>query len=58
MVEIDPYSLTLVVKENVNGYSADLTSTLEVMVDDITNGTNISCAIFRNQKHMVVYVTS
>ena len=57
--EHDPYTLTLVTVENDDGDSdADLTSTLEVMVDDITNGTNISCAIFRNQKHLVIYITS
>ena len=53
----DPYSLTLVAKKNVNSYSADLTSTLEVMVDDIANGTNISCVIYNNQKHLIIYIT-
>ena len=59
MIEEGPYTLTLVAVDNDDGDSlADLTSTLEVMVDDITNGTNISCAIFRNQKHLIIYIKS
>ena len=59
VIEEGPYTLTLVAVDNDDGDSlADLTSTLEVMVDDITNGTNISCAIFRNQKHLVIYIAS
>ena len=59
VIEEGPYTLTLVAVDNDDGDSlADFTSTLEVMVDDITNGTNISCAIFRNQKHLVIYITS
>ena len=48
--EEGPFTLTLVSVDNDN-----FTSTLEVMVDDITNGTSISCEIFRNQKHLVIY---
>ena len=59
VIEEGPYTLTLVAVDNDDGDSlADFTSTLDVMVDDITNGTNISCAIFRNQKHLVIYITS
>ena len=59
VIEEGPYTLTLVTVDNDDGDSlADFTSTLEVMVDDITNGTNISCAIFRNQKHLVIYIAS
>ena len=59
MIEEGPYTLTLVAVDNDDGDSlADFSSTLEVMVDDITNGTNISCAIFRNLKHLVIYITS
>ena len=59
VIEEGPYTLTLVALDNDDGDSfADFTSTLEVMVDDITNGTNMSCAIFRNQKHLVIYITS
>ena len=59
VIEEGPYTLTLVAVDNDDGDSlADFTSTLEVMVDDITNGTNISCAIFRNQKRLVIYITS
>ena len=57
MVGKDPYSLTLVAKKNVNSYTAEFTSTLEVMVDDIANGTNISCVIYNNQKHLIIYIT-
>ena len=59
VIEEGPYTLTLVAVDNDDGDSlANFTSTLEVMVDDITNGNNISCAIFRNQKHLVIYITS
>ena len=36
-------------------FLANMTSTLEVMVDDIPNGTNISGAIFRNRKDIIIY---
>ena len=37
-----PYTLTLVTVDNPVGFVADFTSTLEVMVDDIDKGTNIT----------------
>ena len=57
MIEDGPYTLTLVtVDDDDDGDSlANMTSTLEVMVDDIPNGTNISCAIFRNLKDLIIY---
>ena len=55
-IEVDPYNLTLVALDNDDGDDlANFTSTLDVMVDDITNGTNISCTIFMNQKYLVIY---
>ena len=59
VIEEGPYTLTLVAVDNYDDDSlADFTSTLEVMVDDITNGTNISCVIFRNKQHLVIYIAS
>ena len=37
------YTLTLVETTNVNGNVADLISDLKVMIDDIVNGTIITC---------------
>ena len=34
---------------------ANFTSTLEMMVDDIPNGTNISCVVFQNRKDLIIY---
>ena len=51
-----PYTLTLLV-DNANGIYGDLTSTLEVMVDNVVNGTNISCEIFRNHKNLLLFKT-
>ena len=45
VIERGPYTLTLVAVDNVNGSFADLTSTLEVMVDDIEDGTTIACDV-------------
>ena len=58
--EDGPYTLTLVtVDDDDDGDSlANFTSTLEVMVDDIPNGTNISCTIFRNLKDLTIYRAS
>ena len=36
----------------------DFTSTLEVMVDDIDNGTDITCGIFQNTLHLLIYTAS
>jgi hypothetical protein len=56
VIEEGPYTLTLVSVDNDDGDSvADLTTTLEVAVDDIANRTNISCDIGRIQKHLVIY---
>ena len=54
-----PYTLTLVaIDDNDDGDNlADFISTLEVMVDDIANGTTISCTIFQNQQHLIIYKT-
>ena len=45
VIERGPYTLTLVAVDNVNGSFADLTSTLEVMVDDIEDETTIACDV-------------
>ena len=59
VIEEGPYTLTLVAVDNDDGDSlADFTSTLEVMVDDNTNGTNISCAIFRKKESIAIYIAS
>ena len=58
VIEEGPYKLTVTVDNDDDDFDADFNSTLEVMVDDITNGTNISCVIFRNQKHLIIYITS
>ena len=52
-----PYTLTLVAVDDNDGEDdlADFTSTLEVMVDDIANGTNISCNIFRQRQDLIIY---
>ena len=57
VVQYAPYTLTLVaVDDNDDGDDlADFTSTLEVMVDDISNGTNISCIIFRQRQDLIIY---
>ena len=57
VIENGTYTLTLVSVDN-DDCDSNLTSTLEVMVDAIANGTNITCAIFRNQKHLVIYKIS
>ena len=48
VVHDDPYTLTLIAVDNITtgGQIGDFTSTLEVMVDDIDKGTDITCAIF------------
>ena len=62
VIEDGPYTLTLVTvdyDDNDDGDSlVNFTSTLEVMVDDIPNGTNISCIIFRNSTHLIIYRAS
>ena len=49
-----PYTLTLVAVTNVNGTTADFTSTLETMVDDIEDGTNIACNTFVEEAHLTI----
>ena len=57
VIHDDPYTLTLVAVDNItqDGRVGDFTSTLEVMVDDIENGTNIECAAPDNTDHVVIY---
>ena len=54
VVEEGPYTLTLVAVDNVSGTIADFTSTLEVMVDDIENGTTIACDTYTNEDHLTI----
>ena len=60
VVQEGPYTLTLVLVENLSmsGLQADLVSTLEVMVDDIDNGTDIECAVFMRMDSRLIYITS
>ena len=58
VVERGPYTLTLVAVDNVSGTIADFTSTLEVMVDDIEDGTTISCGIFNDEDQLTISKTS
>ena len=59
VIEEGPYTLTLVSVDNDDRDSvADLTTTLEVAVDDIANQTNISCVVVGNQKHLVIFKIS
>ena len=46
--------LTLVAVDNVNGSFADFTSTLEVMVDDIKDGTTIACDITIDEDQLTI----
>ena len=54
VVERGPYTLTLVAVDNVSGTVADFTSTLEVMVDDIEDGTTIACDTYTNEDHLTI----
>ena len=60
VVHDDPYTLTLIAVDNITtgGQIGDFTSTLEMMVDDIDNGTDITCAIFQNTLHLLIYIAS
>ena len=53
-----PYTLTLVAVDNPVDFVADFTSTLEVMVDDIDNGTNITCQTSGDEEHKLIYKAS
>ena len=61
VVHDDPYTLTLIAVDNITtgGRIGDFTSTLEVMVDDINNGTDIECATLDNTDHILfIYIAS
>ena len=57
VVHDGPYTLTLVAVDNISmgGLAGDFVSTLEVTVDDIDNGTDITCATFRNTSQLLIY---
>ena len=57
-VVIDEYTLTLLEVTNVNGNVADLISDLEVMIDNIVNGTIITCKPDFTQKSLTIYKES
>ena len=48
------FTLTLVEVANRMGNRADLTSTLDVVVDGIENGTNVICQIFMNEMSLLI----
>ena len=50
-----PYTLTLVAVTDVNGATADFTSTLEALVDDIEDGVNITCNVFTEEDHLIIF---
>ena len=54
MVQRGPYTLTLVSVDNVMGTVADFTSTLEVMEDDISHGSTITCQLFTDEAHLTI----
>ena len=58
VIERGPYTLTLVAVDNVSGTIADFTSTLEVMVDDIEDGTTIACDVFNDEDQLTISKTS
>ena len=49
-----PYTLTLVAVTNVNGTTADFTSTLETMVDDIEDETSIAWNTFDEEVYLTI----
>ena len=53
VVQDGSYTLTLVAVDNVMGALANFISTLEVKVNDIGDGTNITCAVFQNEDHVL-----
>ena len=53
-VQRGPYTLTLVAVDNVMGSIADFTSTLEVMENDISNETIITCQLFTDEDHLTI----
>ena len=50
-----PFTLTLVDVSQPSGGVADLTSTLEVMVDDIDDRTNITCKGTTDEDYVVIH---
>ena len=58
VVHDDPYTLTLIAVDNItqDGITGDFTSTLEVLVDDIDNVTDITCETFQNNDHIIIYI--
>ena len=58
VIERGPYTLTLVAVDNVSGSFADIISTLEVMVDDIEDGTTIACDVFDDEDQLTISKTS
>ena len=58
VVHDDPYTLTLVAVDNItqDGLMGDITSTLEVLVADIENETDITCEVFQNNDHIIIYI--
>ena len=57
VVNRGPYTLTLVSVDNVNGSVTDFTSTLEVMVNSISNGTRITCQLFTAEQSVTISKT-
>ena len=60
VVQRGPYTLSLIAVNNVSmdGIADDMTSTLEVMVDDIVNGTSIACEVFHDDGKFFIYIAS
>ena len=52
---VGPFTLTLVDVSQPSGGVADLTSTLEVMVNDIDDGTNITCKGTTDEDYVVIH---
>ena len=48
------FTLTLVEVANRMSNRADLTSTMDVVVDGIENGTNVICQIFMNETSLLI----
>ena len=59
VVTVGAYTVTLVAADPVGSGFANFTSTLEVIVDDdVDNGTDIICQVFRKEDHLLIYKTS
>ena len=57
MLQDSPYIATLISVTSLadNGNRGDIITTLQVPVDEISNGTNISCTVRGLQENMVIY---